>query len=145
MRFLMSALAAAVPLLGAYTYYYGDSFSTINTTAWQQNGVLSAGSTGLTSSDPNGGALISKIAVPDGSSSYEVQSVIRLTADGGTFVQYLRASQDAKTGPAATGTFYSVELRNPTGGVNPWCRATLVVSQRVGGVLTELSNRVVNC
>ena len=87
------ALAAVCSALyGTYTYYYTDTLTSINTTNWKQNGILTAGTGGLTSSDSNGGSLVSKVAVPDGSSNYEVNTTLTLTQSGGTYVTYLRAS-----------------------------------------------------
>jgi hypothetical protein len=51
-------VATCSAAFGAYTYYYTDSLTSINTTNWTQNGTLTAGSGGLTSSDTNGGSLI---------------------------------------------------------------------------------------
>src|SRR6266478_4199379 len=48
-----------------YQYYYSDNFSTIDPAAWSQNGTVSAGGSGLTSSTANGGSVISKAAIPD--------------------------------------------------------------------------------
>jgi hypothetical protein len=57
-----------------FTPYYGpDSLTSINTTDWGQNGTLSA-SGGLTSTDADGGSLISKVALPVSHSEYEIIS-----------------------------------------------------------------------
>jgi hypothetical protein len=66
-------------VLGAYSYYYTDPLTSINPANWTQNGVLSARSGGLTSSDPSGGSLISNLAVPDGTSDYEVKTTLALS------------------------------------------------------------------
>lgn len=34
-------IVALLPAYAAYTYYLSDTFSSINTTRWQQNGTLS--------------------------------------------------------------------------------------------------------
>jgi len=51
---------------GGYQYYYTDALTSIDGSKWTQNGTLSATATGLTSAATNGGSLISKVAVPDG-------------------------------------------------------------------------------
>ena len=112
-RFLGVSLVAA-PLFAAYTYYFSDSLTSINTSNWWQNGSLTAGSSGLTSSDSNGGSLVSKVTVPaPGASQYEVKATVNLVQSGGTYVVYLRASQDALSAPSAAGTYYAFELQNP--------------------------------
>ncbi len=104
--------AACSAVLGTYTYYYTDSLTSINTSNWTENGTLTAGTGGLTSSNSNGGSLISKVAVPDGSSNYEVKTTLTLTQSGGTYVTYLRASSNAMSGPAPAGTTYAFEVQN---------------------------------
>jgi hypothetical protein len=111
---LAPALLACPALFGAYAYYYTDSLTSINTSNWTQNGTLTAGSGGLTSSNSNGGSLVSKVAVPDGTSNYEVKTTLTLTQSGGTYVTYLRASSNAMSGPAAAGTRDAFEIQNPT-------------------------------
>jgi len=129
---------------GAYSYYYSDNLTSIDTTKWYQNGAVTATSGGLTATTLNGGSLISKVAVPDGSNEYEVKTTLTLTASGGTYVHYLRATNDAMTGPATQGTFYSVELQNPTFS-GPACSATLAAYKRESGVVTLLGSAVVGC
>jgi hypothetical protein len=126
-----------------YQYYYTDVLASINPANWIQNGGLTAGSGGLTSSDPSGGSLISRIPAPDGSSDYEIRSTLSITQSGGVFVHYASASPDARTGPAASGTFYSVEVAPALNGGN--CSATLTVNQRVAGVITTLGSSIVGC
>jgi hypothetical protein len=145
----VSILAPLVLLAGgaasaAYVYYFSDTLTTINTTNWSQNGSVSATSGGLTATTSNGGSLISKLAVPDGSSQYEVKMTLTLAASGGTYVSYLRGSTNAMSGPGAQGTYYSVELQNPTfSGGN--CSATLAVNKRASNAVTVLSSTVVAC
>jgi hypothetical protein len=88
--------------------------------------------------------LISLATVPDGTSAYEVKSTLTLTQSGGTYVQYLRASPDALSGPAAQGSYVAVELQNPTftGGA---CTAGLAVYRRVGGAIYALASTTVPC
>ena len=142
-RFAVFATASAA-LFGAYTYYYTDSLTSINTTYWTQNGTLTAGSGGLTSSTTDGGSLISKVAVPDGSSNYEVNTTLTLTQSGGTYVTYLRASSNALSGPAPAGTAYAIEVQNPTfsGGA---CTATLAAYKIISGAVTSLATTTIGC
>jgi len=143
-RTLFLGFLAATTLV-AYQDYYQDSLTSIDPTKWYQNGSLTPTAQGLTSTSVNGGSLISKIAVPDGTSDYQVFSSLTIGATGGgTYYQYLRASTDAMSGPSPSGTFWSVELRDPAwnGSV---CSATLAVQKRVGGILTLLGSTTVPC
>ncbi len=128
----------------AYQYYYSDTLTTINLTNWTQNGSVTATSGGLTATTANGGSLISTKSVPGGFAAYEVKVTLTLTASGGTYVSYLRASTDAETGPAAQGTFYSVELQNPTFS-GPTCSAPLALKKRASGTVTVLTSTIVSC
>jgi RHS repeat-associated protein len=134
------------PSSTGYQYYYSDTFSSINPAAWYQNGAgLTTNSAGLTSADANGGSLISKAGVPDGTSQYEVKTTLNLTQSGGTYDLYLRASSDALSGPnTASGTYYALEVQNVTfsGGA---CSATLAFYKRVNGVITLLTSGGMSC
>jgi hypothetical protein len=111
---------------------------------WTQNGTLTAGSGGLTSSNTNGGSLISKVSVPDGTSDYEVKTTLTLTQSGGTYVTYLRATSNAMSGPALAGTTYAFEIQNPTFS-GPACTATLASYKIISGAATALGTTSVPC
>jgi YD repeat-containing protein len=136
--------AACSALLGTYPYYFTDTLSSINTSNWTENGTLTAGSGGLTSSNSNGGSLISKVAVPDGTSNYEVKTTLTLTQSGGTYVTYLRASSNALSGPAVAGTAYAFEVQNPTFSGSA-CTATLAMYKIVSAVVTSLGSTGIPC
>ena len=68
-----------------YVYYYTDPLTSINSSNWSQNGSVSATSSGLTATSTDGGALLSSVAVPDGTSDYEVKTTLALAGSGGTF------------------------------------------------------------
>jgi hypothetical protein len=99
-----AALLLASPLLGAYSYYYSDTLTSINSNNWYQNGTLTATSTGLTSSGGSGGSLISKPGISTGN-DYEIRTTLNIVASGGGFFHYLRASSDAKRDAGSTGSF----------------------------------------
>jgi hypothetical protein len=111
---------------------------------WTQNGVLSSGSSGVTSADSNGGWLISTAPVPDGSSAYEVKATLALTQSGGTCVSYMRASSGALSGPEATGSYIAIELQNPTFSGSS-CTAVLAGYRRVSGVIYSDATVTVPC
>lgn len=140
----LMAVAIAPALFAAYTYYFTDSLTSINTSNWTENGTLTAGSGGLTSSNSNGGSLIYKLAAPDGSSNYEVKTTLTLTASGGTYVTYLRGSSNALSGPAPAGTTYAFEVQNPTFSGSA-CTATLAGYKIVSAAVTSLGSTTIPC
>ena len=137
-----------------YTYYYTDSFSTINTANWALNGAMTVvNGWGLTATSAGGGSLISSIPVQPSPqnpnlANYEVSTTLALNQSGGTYVQYLRASPDALSngsGEGSQGTYVAVELQKPTF-TSSGCSATLAVYQRVSGTVYQLlSNNMVGC
>ncbi|MGA2591426.1 MAG: hypothetical protein ABSH32_16015 [Bryobacteraceae bacterium] len=127
-----------------YKYYYTDTLESINTANWTQNGTLAVLPTwGLSATSSGGGSLISKVAVGGPSTTnYEVNMTVALKASGGYYVEYLRATSNALTGQ---GTYFSVELQNPTFGSTGACTATMAAYQRVSGVVTALYSAPAAC
>lgn len=86
--------------LAAYQYYWNDIFLALGSN-WHQNGSIYAWDNKVVTWEPtNGGSLISNLNVPDGTPRYEVRSILHLPASGGTYIHYLRASNDALSAPA---------------------------------------------
>ncbi|HRJ21626.1 MAG TPA: hypothetical protein PLF84_21470, partial [Bryobacteraceae bacterium] len=137
--------AAAVSLFAAYTYYYTDTFTSINLTNWTQNGSLTAGASGLQPGNPDGGSLISRIAPPGGGQAYEIWTALNMNNTGGSFVHYLRASDDARLGPVESGSFFAVEARNLQGQGQGGCAMELRIWSRIGGVTSLLSTTQTGC
>jgi RHS repeat-associated protein len=135
-------LLAAAPLFATYTYYFSDTLTSI-TSNWTANGVLTTGSSGLTSINTNGGSLISNVAVPAPSNQYEVKTTLTLTQSGGSFITYLRASSNAQYASGNTGTYYAVVL-NPTFSGST-CTASFSIVKSVVGVITVLTSGTVPC
>jgi RHS repeat-associated protein len=127
---------------GGYQYYFSDTF-TSNDGHWTQNGTVTLGS-GLTSSATNGGSMISNVAVPDGTSNYEVRTRLGLTTSGGTYTTYLRATSNALHGSTSQGSFYAVEVQNPTFSGSS-CSATGVIYSVVSGTVTQLTSNTIPC
>jgi hypothetical protein len=137
--------ALALPALASYQYYVTDPPTSIDPSRWGQNGAVTATSIGLTSADSNGGSLISRVAVPDGSTQYEVKATLALNSSGGTYVLYLRTSPDALSGPnTSSGTYYAFEIQNPTF-TGTDCSATLIAYMRTGGTVTQWGQTVIPC
>ncbi len=74
---LAALLAQATALLGQYQYYQSDTFSSLDSEKWSQAGTPVTSSQGLSSDGTSIVALISKLAVPAGSSDYEVKTTIK--------------------------------------------------------------------
>jgi hypothetical protein len=55
MKRLLALAVLAGPVFGQYSYYFTNSFGSIAPGVWQQNGTLSTGTSGLTTTDANGG------------------------------------------------------------------------------------------
>jgi len=111
---LLLLLAVCGTAFAQYQYYYDDVFYAINPNNWQVNGTITFRSPeypyppnpycdNCAGSWYGPGAIISKIAVPDGSSDYEVFTHFRVFPpdgagmQGGTYAQLLIASSDALT------------------------------------------------
>jgi hypothetical protein len=127
-----------------YRYYLSDKLSAPSADKWASQGDAGASPEGLTSASASGTALISRVAVPDGSSEYEVRASLSLKESGGVYSLYLHASPDALAGPAAAGSFYAVELQNPTF-TEKGCSATLAISKRSSETVTDLHSETVAC
>jgi hypothetical protein len=130
--------------VGGFGYYYSDPLTSIAAGNWSQNGTLSAGAAGLTSSATNGGSLIATAVVPDGSSAYEARATLTLAQSGGAYITYLRASGDALSGPSPQGSYVAVELQNPTFSGSS-CTAVLAAYHRVSGTLYQDASVGVPC
>ena len=135
----------AVPLAAAYTYFsIGDFQAGIPTVTWQSNGTISGTAPdGLASTTANGGSAIYKLAIPDGTAEYELKATLKITASGGTFALYLRASNDALTGPATQGSYYAMEMTPAV--TSGGCTMTANHYKRAGGTVTLLASHSFAC
>ncbi len=128
-----------------YQYYYSDTSPGINVAAWAQNGNVSTGTGGLTNASINDyGSLISKAAVPAGGTRYEVKATLALAQGGGNYDLYLAASTDALYGTTSSGSYYVVEVQNPTSNGNGSYTATIALNKRVSGVITSLGSTYIS-
>jgi hypothetical protein len=128
----MAILCLGASSLLAQSYYYTDTLTTINTTNWTENGTLTAGPGGLSSSTQSyGGSLISKIAVPDGTSDYEEKITLNLpgtpTNEGQEYYMYLHGSSNILA-PDSSGvqTGYLFEIIYPWACPTGECVGTLM-------------------
>lgn len=142
---LLASFGAPAPLQAAYTPYYTDTFGTIDSTKWYQNGSLT-GNGGMTSYGLSGnGSLISKLTPPALSTDYQVETGIRIDdTSSNVYVHYLRASNDARSGSTPQGSYYAIELQSPS--FSPSAEigtATLAVYKRANAVVTQLGSTTV--
>ncbi|HLG96066.1 MAG TPA: fibronectin type III domain-containing protein [Bryobacteraceae bacterium] len=127
-----------------YQYYFSAKLASLSADDWAVRGDASANDSGFTSPSPNGAALISRVAVPDGSSDYEVRASLNLKQSGGVYTIYLHGSPDALAGPAASGSYYAIDIQNPTF-TDKGCTATLEISKRSSDSVTSLHSEAVAC
>jgi hypothetical protein len=113
-RLLLLALAVVASLASAaYTYYFTDTMASYQPTYWTENGSFSFTTVGGYPTQIGSGDFISKVSVPDGTSSYEVKETLHNSVSGSTeFALLLRASSNATNpfqdiGTTSTGTFYA--------------------------------------
>jgi len=144
-------LAAFFLLLGwdasaAYIYYLSETFAFgIDSEKWDVSGSACAGASGLRPcyGFGYGVSTISKVAVPDSTSEYEVKLVL---SGGGSRIAYLRASADANhydAGGTGAGTYYAVQFV-PCNGY--WCgttTGTFYIYRRLSDTVTLLASQSV--
>lgn len=139
----LNTLSCPAEAIG-YHYYFSDQLSAPAPDSWAIKGDSAITAEGVTSSSATGAVYLSRVPVPDGSSDYEVRTVLNLKESGGVYTTYLHASRDALAGPAASGSYYAVELQNPTFS-EKGCTATLSISKRSSETVTELHSETVGC
>lgn len=109
---IAALLTCGAPLLlaqGGMTPYVQDFYNNSSKTNsnWTINGSASYGSGELQIPSASGASLISKVAVPDGTTQYQVATEGSYMG-GGAFTLYLEATSNALFNPtgASTGSFY---------------------------------------
>jgi hypothetical protein len=127
-RLILLPLAAAA-LHAGVNYYLTDNLHAIDPSKWTATGSLAPGAAGLAAPDPGGGALISKVPVPDGTAEAEVLATLTLEHSGGVYTEYLQASPNSHTGPQGGGAYLAFEMQNPTFDSAGHCTANFLVLQ----------------
>ncbi len=142
-RLVLLASLCLAPGFAAYTYDYASLLNPYNGGNWSATGTNSVSTNFYTSSASNGGSLLFGPGLPSPSNSYEVRTTLTLTASGGHYITYLRASSGSLLG-TGVGTFYAVEVANPTfsGGS---CSATLNIYKRTGSASNPVSSGGISC
>jgi len=130
-------LLTAAACYGGVNYYLTDSLHAIDPTKWTTVGAIAASATGLAAANPSGGALISKVPVPDGTAEAEVLATLTLLHSGGVYTEYLQATQNSHTGPQGGGAYLAFEMQNPTFDTTGHCVANFLVLQ--GGATGAVS------
>ena len=137
---LLGLILTAGTCFAAYQYTLNDPLTTIYSW-WTRNGSVTATSIGLTTSSSSGGSLIYTNNVY---TDEELKVTLNMAASGGSYVAYVRATTNAWLGTSAQGTFYAVEVQNPT--FTPsGCAATLLVWKNKSGLLSQLASSSVPC
>jgi len=134
-RVLLAALACLAPVFASYTYDYSSLLNPFNSNWWANNGGTNSISTNFyTNTSSTGGSLIfnSGTPLPSPSNNYEVKTTLTLAASGGTYVTYIRATANGMLAKGNQGTFYAVEIANPTF-TNGVCTATFQIYKQVSG------------
>jgi hypothetical protein len=126
----LALLLCSMNLYSDVKYYLTDNLHSVDPLKWTTVGTVSASGLGLAApASSSGGALISRIPVPDGSAEGEVLATVTLLHSGGVYTEYLQASSNAHTGPQGAGAFLAFEMQNPTFDAAGHCTANFVVLQ----------------
>jgi hypothetical protein len=67
-----------------------------------------------------------------------------LATSGGTYITYLRASSNALAASGNTGTWYAIEIINPTFSGSS-CTATLTYLKSISGTVSTIATTTVPC
>lgn len=127
-----------------YQYYLADNFAVLNGSYWTAVGSLAPTHAGLTAPEANGGSVVSRVPMPDGSSDGEARMTLALDASGGAYTLFLQASPDAHSGPAGAGTYLAFEMQNPAVS-GAQCAANFVVLQSLAGSTSLLASFPHSC
>jgi hypothetical protein len=146
-RLLLAATACLTPAFAGYTYDWASLLNPANASQWTENGSSNVLSTDLYSSNgANGGSIIFGPSVPGTAGSYEVRYTLRLGSNSasGSYLTYLRATTNSEMVTGNTGTFYAVEIANPTFSGSS-CSATLNIHKQINNTLTTPYHTAVSC
>jgi hypothetical protein len=145
-RPLALLLLAAGYARAGINYYVTDNLRTVDPSKWATVGALAPGGGGLAAPDPNGGALLSKVPIPDGTAEAEVLATITLLHSGGVYAEYLQATGNAHTGPQGGGAYLAFEMQNPTFDAAGNCTANfLVLQSAASGTVSLLASFQHSC
>ena len=128
----------------AYVYDYANLLNPYTAGQWTANGTYSAATGMFTSSATNGGSLIFNSTVPGPAGTYEVRTTLTLASSGGNYYSYLRATSNSLAATGNTGTYYALQVANPTfsgGG----CSATANLLKSVTGTVTIMWSGAISC
>jgi YD repeat-containing protein len=133
------------PFSTGYLYDFPQLLNPYSSGQWTSNGTVSAATGLFTSSATNGGSLmLNSMALGN---KYEVKTSLQLVqgSNGGNYITYLGATTNSLKASGNTGTFYAVEVANPTWSGST-CSANLnMYSQAGAGTLTLLASGAISC
>jgi len=145
-------LFSTVGLYAAYQYYFNQDYANcggcVPQTNWWVNGSFYSHPDGTYIGQSTRASAISQVAVPDGSSDYDIRIQVKAVPAALAFI-YLRATSNALApnmpsgipSQTATGTFYSVQLEPDAGGT--W--AGISVRKQTSSGNTLLGATTVTC
>ena len=143
-RFLLAVAASAVPAFATYTYDYANLLGNYNSSQWTMNGSGTVTQSYLTSATGAGMSLIFGPSLPSPSNGYEVRTTLQLSTSGGEYITYLHASSGSLLTSGNGGTFYAIEVANPTFSGSS-CTATLNIYKQVSGSLSNPYSAPISC
>ena len=146
MRLLTLLLLVSAPVYGGVNYYLTDNLQSIDPSKWTTVGAVSPTASGFAAPGAAGGALISKLPVPDGSAEAEVLATVALLHSGGVYTEFLQATPAAHTGPQGAGAYLAFEMQNPAFDSAGRCSANFLVFQSAAnGQVSLLSSFIHAC
>jgi hypothetical protein len=101
---------------------------------------VSTSQAGFSPSSDEGGSLISRIPVPDGTVEAEVRTTLKLIASGGTYTSFIQASGDSRTSGSGSGTYLAFEMENPQFDRNGQCTANFALLRSVNGSVSVVTS-----
>ena len=125
-----------------YAYEYPSLLNPYSSSQWTSNGTNSASTNLYTSSATNGGSLIFNQSIAAPSTFYEVHFKLSLPSAGGNYFVYLRASSNAQYVSGNTGTYYAVEIANPTGSGGNYSATLNFIKSVSGSVSTPYTTSI---
>jgi hypothetical protein len=136
---LLAAFAA--PAFGGYVYYFTDPMQSLQTSYWTSSGspqfTNSYGYWGGYGNSTSGySAMVSTVAVPDGTSSYRVRATVRFNSLNnivGTTTLLLRANSTFSAAGLPTNAYIVQLFGSPNG-------SAVTILKSVNGTLTTLAS-----
>ena len=148
MRALSAVLlvAFAAPAFGQYTWYFVDPMQSLQTSDWTSTGIPQFTNSygywgGYAGSSSPYTSMVSTVAVPDGTSSYEVRATVHFPNGigvGSTTSLLLRSSSSFSSNGLPTNAYLVQFVCNSSS-------STVVTSKIVNATVTQLNSSGITC